>query len=464
MIYPVILCGGHGTRLWPISRENVPKQFIGFASETSLLQNSIKRIEGLTDIHNLYILTNQDHRFLAEEQLAEIHVKSAKIILEPYIKGTAPALSLAALDIYKKNSDAIMMVFSSDHDIEHSEKFRKLMIAATKLAQKSNKFVVISSEATYPETGYGYIKPSQIIDTDADNNKLYLIEKLIAKPNKVDAEKLIKEGYQWNAGIFIIPVKLFLEQMQKQCSATIDACKKSLQKARRTMSEGSGYHIIAADKEEFEKCELSVIDDVLTTNVEHSAVIGSSIGWSDIGSWKSIYAVQAKDENGNVLKADSCVSINSHNIQVYSNNHNKLIAAVNLNDITIVDSGDAVMVLNTEYSQDVREVVKTLRLRNIESFLFDNSVRRPWGHFDTLLKRGGFVLKRLTIYPGKTYACKGSGKSKHFVMVQGQINFIASKLNKLFKKNASFSYDVDGAYEIHNPHKSDLVELIKVEF
>ncbi|MDF3046994.1 MAG: mannose-phosphate guanyltransferase [Candidatus Midichloriaceae bacterium] len=464
MIYPIILCGGHGARLWPISRENLPKQFIGFASETSLLQNSIKRIEKLPGINNLYIITNQEHKLLAEEQLAEISVKEAKIILEPCVRSTAPAVTLAALDVYEQNPDAIMMVFSSDHDIKHAEKFKKLMLEACDFALKNNKFVLISSKALYSETDYGYIKHGKVVDVNADNNELYLIENFIEKPNKSVADGLIKDGYQWNTGIFVLPAKLYVEQMNRQALSTISACKKSLQKARKTTAEGSNYRIIAINGEEFEKCEASFVDEILTTEPENATVISSSIGWSDVGSWKSIYSVQNKDMDGNVIKAEPCISVNSHNIQVYSNNKNKLIAAVNLEDVTIVDSEDAVLVLNTKYSQEVREVVNTLRLRHMGKFLFDNLVRRSWGYSDTLLKRGGFVLKKLTIYPGKTYSCKGSSKSKHFVMVRGQINFSASELNKCFKKNASFSYDIDGAYKIHNPHESNIVELIKVEF
>lgn len=464
MIYPVILCGGHGTRLWPISRENLPKQFIGFASKTSLLQNSVNRIKSLPGIGMLYILTNHTQRFLAEEQLAAIGVKSAEIILEPAAKSTSPAITLAALHLESRDPDAVMLVLSSDNEITHPHRFRKLLMGASRLAKKNNKFLLFGSEAVYPETGYGYIKPGSVIDSDESNVEICEIEKFIEKPSELEATACIKAGYQWNSGIFVLPVKLYLEEMQIHAPKILEACRASMKAGHQALSTHSHYSIVHVDHKEFEKCPTDSIDYALLEKTNKYALVKTKIGWSDVGSWGSVYSIQKKDSDGNVIKADSCVSINNHNVQVYSNNKDKLIAAVNLDNITIVDSEDAVLILNTESSQDVKKIINTLRSNHMDNFLSNATIHRTWGRYSVLLKQNSFVVKRIFLSPGRTYASKGSLKSRHFITVKGDVTLISKSTVSAFKEGNSFSYDEKGSYKIRNLSKSETAEFIKIEF
>ncbi len=464
MIYPVILCGGHGARLWPISRENLPKQFIGFGSKTSLLQNSVNRIKTLPNIKTLYILTSQTQRILAEEQLATVGIKSAEIILEPSPKSTCPAITLAALHIAERDPEAIMLVLSSDNEITHPNRFRKIITCATRLAKKNNKFLLFGSEAIYPEVGYGYIKPGAMIDKDEDRIEIYEIEKFIEKPSELEAAACINDGYQWNSGIFILPIKLYLDEMQIHAPKILDACKASMKAGQHTVSADTNYSITHLDHKEFEACPTDSIDYALLEKTKEYGLIKTKIGWSDVGSWGSIYSIQKKDSDGNVIKADSCVSINNHNVQVYGSNKGKLIAAVNLENVTIVDSENAILILNTKSSQDVKKIVSTLRSNHMEQFLVDSMIHLTWGYYFVLLRQSSFIIKRLFIAPGKTYASKGSSKSRHFIVVKGKATLISKTTVNSLNEGAHFSYGARGPYKIRNLDKSTYSELIKIEF
>jgi mannose-1-phosphate guanylyltransferase/mannose-6-phosphate isomerase len=465
MIYPVILCGGHGSRLWPISRENRPKQFIGFATSKSLLQNTIKRIDGLPRMRNPYILTNQKQRYLVENQLLELGVSSAEIILESEMKSTSPAITLAAIEIFKENPNGIMLILSSDNDIKKAKEFRKVLASATDLSAEKNKFLLFGSKAYYPEPAYGYIKSGHVIGAKDDGTSICRIEKFIEKPSIMEAEACIKDGYQWNSGIFVLPVSLYLEEMGIYSPSILENCRQSIAYGNKFKSKDSPYSVTTVSAEAFGECQEISIDYALMEKTDNAAVVRTGIGWSDVGSWSGIYEIQNKDGDGNVIKAKSCISINNRDVQVYSQNKNKLIAAVNLEGITIVDSYDAVLVLDTKSSQDVKKVVNNLKLEGKFKFLTDPVTFHSWGKYEVVTKTGKFVVKKVTLNQKKTYISNGNSKRKQFMVVKGKVELvIKGQENQVHSTGSYFIVDPNKKYKIRCLLDDAPSKLLKLEF
>lgn len=466
MIYPVILCGGFGNRLWPASRENSPKQFLGFKNKTSLFQDTIIRIKDLDGISGCpYIITNYNQKILIEDQLAKLGVRSAEIILEPQSKSTAPAITLAALFLSRADPEATMLILSSDSRIEQPKKFRAIVYDACQLAHQTNKFLLFSSKASYAETGYGYIKSGHVINDNIQATKIYAIDKFIEKPCHSQAQSYIEQGFEWNSGIFILPVKQFLKEMKQYCPEILAACQGATLGSHVSKNPNHNYHVNYLNSEEFTKCPSDSIDRALLEKSSNLGVIKSSIGWSDIGSWQSVYSLQDKDTHGNTIRAKSCVSVNNSNIQIYSDNKSRLIAALNLDNITIIESGNAILVSSNDNTQDVRKVIAALKENNLSKFLVGGLNHKKWGTHEIITNSRKLVVKRLNLNSNSVYRNNGSDKSKHFIIIKGEISLFDETNGQLLYGNGkSFIIGPNKSYCFRNLSTNKNAEIIKIEF
>jgi mannose-1-phosphate guanylyltransferase/mannose-6-phosphate isomerase len=336
MLYPVILAGGSGTRLWPWSRNDLPKQFLSIDGQKSLLQNCLDRVKDPQQFHVPYIVINHKHINLLKTQTANAH-----LLIEPQAKGTAPAITLAALTIHQQDKNAVLLVMPADIHIENNELFCSLLRKSEMLALKHNKLLLFGTQALYPETGYGYIKCGKRI------SRFYEMDKFMEKPSLAAAKKYITAGYLWNSGIFIFPVNLLLTEIKKHAPEIYHACNKAYTNAK-------------IDPLAFNQCPVDSIDYAVLEKSLNIAVMKCNIGWHDIGSWQAMYNMECKNAEGNILKGEVIV-LDCKNTHVINENPKELISLFGCKNLTVVKSGNATIILPRKDSQKVKEVVDWLK-------------------------------------------------------------------------------------------------------
>ena len=405
MITPVILSGGSGTRLWPLSRKLHPKQFIDLINESTLFQDTILRLPKNMD--NPIIVCNEEHRFLAAEQLRQLNKKSAGIILEPIGKNTAPAIALAALKSIKKNKDSILLILSADHIIENINSFHKSIKLAESLSQK-NKLVTFGVKPIEPETGYGYIE----VDIKSSNT-YFNIKSFVEKPNTIKAKQYIEKGnYFWNSGIFMFKASKYLSELKKFEPEIYNYCRKSLE------NENYDEEFIRLANEIFIKCESKSVDYAVMERTQEAVVIPLDAGWSDIGSWSALWDAKAKDQNGNVYEGDVFLEdVNS----TYIHSSERLIIAIGVSDLVIIDTKDALLVAEKSYSQKISNVVNKLKLKNRAEVEIHRKVYRPWGNYDLIESHKGYQVKKIHVNPGSKLSLqKHQYRAEHWIILKGE--------------------------------------------
>lgn len=355
MLYPVILSGGNGTRLWPWSNDKLPKQFIKLLNKKTLLQNTLQRVKDPKLFFPPLIVSNQKHLSLIDQQSS-----NASIIAEPIAKGTAPAIIMAALILKAIDKDALMLVMPSDVYIKRESAFSSLLKQAELTVRRHNMFILFGMNADYVESGYGYIKSSESVYSKG----CFKIEKFIEKPPPKIAKALIAQDYLWNSGIFILPVSLYLEEMLKHAPEVILSCVYAYSKTKKYTRENN--KIFEIDKS-FGNCPGGSIDQLLLEKTTKKAVIKCNVGWSDIGSWKALFALKNKDKKGNVFEGKN-VAINCNNLHVINNNPKHLIALIGAKDLTVVNINNVTLILSREHSQKVKQLVAQLKKRNNRLF------------------------------------------------------------------------------------------------
>ncbi|WP_435189480.1 mannose-1-phosphate guanylyltransferase/mannose-6-phosphate isomerase [Pseudothioglobus sp. nBUS_23] len=405
MITPVIISGGSGTRLWPLSRKARPKQFLNLINSSSIFQNTIQRLP--QNIQSPIVVCNEDHRFLVAEQLREINCATSGIILEPTAKNTAPAITLAALKLSKNNqNDPILLVLPADHSIEDIRSFHSAIEIGKDLAMK-NKLITFGIQPTSPDTGYGYI------EANIDNNNPYSkIKSFNEKPNEKIANTYFKSGrYLWNSGMFMFKCSVFLKELEKFQPKILDACKKSFAK------ELQDHDFIRLINNEFLKCPNLSVDYAVMENTSNSFVIPLDANWSDIGSWDSLMKSKSKDSFGNAIDGDVVLQ-DVENSFIYSSN--RLISAVGVKNLIVVDTSDALLVLDKSNSQNVKDIVSKLQRSNRPELSDNRKVFRPWGYFDSIDIGKTFQVKRICVKPGEKISLqKHRHRSEHWVVVSG---------------------------------------------
>ena len=447
MIIPIILAGGSGTRLWPLSRKIHPKQFISLVNETSLFQDTLTRLpkEALDPI----VICNEDHRFLVAEQAREINVTLNSIILEPIGRNTAPAIALAAIKVLNDFENPILIVLAADHKIENKSAFHDAIKIAHKLAE-NNKLVTFGIIPKSAETGYGYIEIEK-----KDKAEYFDIKSFVEKPNKKNAINFLNSGnYLWNSGMFMFNASIYLSELNKFEPEILTSCKKSLS------NEFKDLEFIRIDKKEFCKSPNQSIDYAVMEKTNKAKVVPLDAGWSDVGSWDALMDSKIKDSLGNVVEGDVTLD-QVKNSYLYSTS--RLVAASNIADLIVIDTQDALLVTTRDNSLSIKNIVKKLKKNKRTEIENHRKVYKPWGYYDSIDTGYNFQVKRILVNPGaKLSLQKHLHRAEHWVVVSGVAKITCGKKIYNLEKNQS-TYIPKG--EIHRLEniKSYPLEIIEVQ-
>ena len=447
MIVPIILSGGSGTRLWPLSRKLHPKQFIDLVNDTTLFQDTILRLP--KDAANPLIICNEEHRFLAAEQLRQIDKESNGIILEPIGKNTAPAIALAALKFINNGEDPLLLVLSADHLIQNIDAFHQSIKIAEKLAER-DKLVTFGIVPDKAETGYGYIKADINNTTD-----YYNIQSFTEKPNQEDAQKYLDSGnYLWNSGMFMFKASIYLQELEKFEPDILASCKKSCQ------TEYKDKDFIRLNKDEFYQCPEKSVDYAVMEHTEDAMVVPLDADWSDIGSWDALWDAKNKDQDGNVSEGDVILD-EVKNTYAYSSN--RLVSVIGVSDLVIVDTQDALLVADKKYSQNIKNIVNQLKKNNRPEADNHRKVFRPWGYYDSIDADDGFQVKRILVNPGaKLSLQKHEHRAEHWVVVKGVAKVTCGEKIFSLKENQSTYIPKGEVHRLENQEGIDL-EIIEIQ-
>jgi len=447
-ILPVILAGGSGSRLWPMSRTHYPKQFLPLTNETSMLQDTIRRLEGL-EHGPVSLICNEAHRFLVAEQLRSNDVKHSGIILEPFGRNTAPAVALAALRAIENEQNPILLVLAADHLIKNEQAFRETLETAKPFAE-SGKLVTFGIVPTKPETGYGYIRGGQEIDESG----LYSVDTFVEKPNHALAEQYLKDGgYYWNSGMFMFTASRYLEELGKFRPDILATVKKAY------LGANFDLDFIRLDEEEFAKCPDESIDYAVMEKTSDAVVCPMDVGWSDVGAWSSLWEVSDKDCNDNVVKGD-VLTDNTH--RCYINSPHRLVATVGVQDLVIVDTKDALLVAHRDEVQNVKNIVSNLKAEERTEFLHHREVYRPWGKHEYIAGGNRYHVKKVIVKPGEKTAMQlHYHRSEHWVVVSGTAKVYRGSDQYVITENESIYIPVGEEHCFENPGKLPL-EIIEV--
>ena len=447
MIVPVILSGGSGTRLWPLSRRLYPKQFISLINQTTLFQDTILRLPD--EASNPLIICNEEHRFLAAEQLREISKKTKGIILEPEGKNTAPAIALAALKFINAGEDPILLVLSTDHLIKNVSAFHQAIMVASELAD-SHKLISFGIVPESAETGYGYIE-ANINNKDNYHN----IKSFKEKPSQKSAQKYLDSGnYLWNSGMFMFKASIYLDELEKFEPEIVSTCKQSF------MVKNIDSDFIRIDNEVFQQCPNKSIDYALMEHTKNAVVVPLNTNWSDVGSWSSLWDIKNKDNNNNVSEGDVVLE-NVKNTYTFSSN--RLVSVVGVSNLVIVDTQDALLVMDKQQTHNIKKIVKRLKDHNRSEVENHQKVFRPWGYYDLVDSGEGFLVKRIVVNSGaKLSLQKHKYRSEHWVVVKGTA--LVTCGDKVFEliENQSTYIPQNSLHRLEN-HQNIPLEIIEIQ-
>ncbi|EIQ6805479.1 mannose-1-phosphate guanylyltransferase/mannose-6-phosphate isomerase [Escherichia coli] len=451
MLLPVIMAGGTGSRLWPMSRELYPKQFLRLYGQRSMLQETVLRLDDV-DAREPVVICNQEHRFLVAEQLRQINKLSHNIILEPVGRNTAPAIALAALSAIENGDDPILLVLAADHIINNKLAFHQAIKSAFKFALQG-RLVTFGIVPTGPETGYGYIHRGQ--EETLDEQIAYQVSRFVEKPNKETAESYIASGeFYWNSGMFMFRAKKYLEELEKFRPDILDACKAAIQGCKES------DEFIKVDRDLFIACPDESVDYAVMEKTTDAVVVGLDADWSDVGSWSALWEVSPKDDKGNVLTGDTFLH-NANNC--YINTDEKLIAAIGVDDLVIINTKDAVLVVNKDQVQDVKKVVEYLKANHRSEYKRHREIYRPWGRCDVVVQTERFNVNRITVKPGAAFSMQmHHHRTEHWVILSGTGEVTIKDQKFLLTENQSTFIPIGAQHRLENPGKIPL-ELLEIQ-
>ena len=457
-VTPVILCGGSGTRLWPLSRAGFPKQFLVLSGKTSLFQQAVERVNGIASndisVGETFVMTGEEHRFIALEQLREIPSVSAKLLLEPEGRNTAPALTLAALQALKNGDDPILVVTPADQTVQNTEAFIGAIQSAVKVAD-SGVIAILGIKPTGPETGFGYIKQSGAASDLGDFN----VAKFVEKPDLETAQVYLDSGdYSWNGGMFVVRASVWIKALNTFRKDILTSTENAFNQS--TLDQ----HFIRPNDQLFleipsESVDYAVIDKCPGSEFE-IRVIPLNAGWNDLGTWDAVWQVGEKDQNGNLIQGDALVEASENNL-IHSSH--RLVSAVGVNNLVIIETADAVMVADRSQSQFVKKIVSQLSDQAREEHMLHRKVSRPWGWYDTIDLGDRFKVKRIQVNPGASLSLQIHAKrAEHWVVVKGTAEVTCGDRVITLKENESTFIPLGEKHRLSNP-STDILEIIEVQ-
>ena len=453
-IQPIILAGGSGTRLWPLSRASFPKQFLSLIqnSNETMLQLTINRIKELENLNNPILICNEEHRFIAAEQMREIKVKPRKIFLEPFGRSTAPAIAIAALKVLENGEDPLLLVLSADHIIENKNKFISAIKKGLEFASK-NRLVTFGIIPNAPETDFGYIKAKEPLDFN--NSDGCEIDSFIEKPDKNTAKQLIRDKkYTWNSGMFLFKASLVIKELENYCPQIVNSCKESLSDKLIDLD------FQRIKKKSFEKCPNISIDEAVMEKTSLGTVIPLEAGWNDIGGWKAVWEIAEKDKNKNAFYG-KVVERNCTNCYIRS--ENRLVVSLGLDNLVIVETNDAVLIAKKEDTKNLKEIVKNFDPIKFPEGSIHKMVYRPWGHYISIENDARWQVKKIEVNPGQTLSLQmHHHRAEHWIIVKGTADVEINGVSKLFGENQSTFIPLGSTHRLSNPGKIPLT-LIEVQ-
>ncbi|MFO7603330.1 MAG: mannose-1-phosphate guanylyltransferase/mannose-6-phosphate isomerase [Gammaproteobacteria bacterium] len=460
MIQPVILSGGAGTRLWPLSRELYPKQLLPLVSTDTMLQETLLRLEGIADLAAPLVVCNEEHRFLVAEQLRAIDKTAARIMLEPIGRNTAPALTLAALALAESAPAApqqsVMLVMPADHVIQDVTAFQAAVQEGLELAQQGYlvTFGIVPDSA---ETGYGYIQRSEAIE----GHQALKVRSFVEKPDKATAEAYLDSGdYYWNSGMFMMTAAVWLEEIGARCPDIYAHCEQAYRQGKADVDffrvDATAFTACPADSIDY-----AVMEKAVGADAAHpAAVVPLSAGWSDVGVWSSLWQVGAKDAQGNVIRGE-VMAQSTENSLLYSNH--RLVATVGLKDTIVVETADALLVANRHHTQDVKKVVEWLKAQKRSEHLTHRRVHRPWGSYETIDFGDRYQVKRITVNTGAALSLQlHHHRAEHWIVVRGTAQVTRGEEHFLVTENQSTYIPIGTRHRLENKGAIPL-EMIEVQ-
>lgn len=409
MLYPVILSGGSGTRLWPLSRAALPKQFLPLVTKKTMFQETLLRLQGILDMAAPLLICNNEHRFLAAEQLRDINIQPFSLILEPLGRNTAPAVAVAAFSAQAKDSAATLLVLPADHLIQDTQGFHAAIQSAVALAQQ-DKLVTFGITPDAPATGFGYIERGVALNAKTNS---FAVARFVEKPNLATAKQFLESGtFFWNSGMFVFKASVYLSELQRYRPGIYAAAKQAWQQSTHDMD------FCRLDEAAFADCPSDSIDYAVMEHTQAAAMVTVDIGWSDIGSWSSLADVSTKDEFGNALRGDVFAAETSNS---YVRAESRMVAAIGVQNLVIVETADAVLVMNKDFAQDVKHAVEYLKQAERTEHLIHRRVYRPWGYYEGIDVGEHFQAKRIVVKPGSKLSLQmHHQRAEHWVVVSGK--------------------------------------------
>jgi mannose-1-phosphate guanylyltransferase / mannose-6-phosphate isomerase len=446
-LQPVLLSGGSGTRLWPLSREGYPKQFLPLVGDETMLQATWRRVADIAGAAPI-VVANEDHRFLVAEQLRQVGAPKPDILLEPMGRNTAPAIALAALQAMHAGEDPLLLVLPSDHVVADANAFRDAVREAAAAAE-GGALVTFGILPSAPETGFGYIEAEH-----AGSDGVRKVRRFVEKPDGATAQRYLDSGgYYWNSGMFLFRASVLLAELERFRPEIVAACRDAFAAAKR---DGD---FIRVDREAFARCPSDSIDYAVMENTDAAMVLPVDIGWNDIGSWSALWDVAARDEAGNAHHGD-VIAVDSRNSYAYAR---RLVALVGVDDLVVVETDDAVLVARKDRVQQVKDVVSQLKAAQRTQAALHREVHRPWGSYDSIDVGDGFQVKRIKVKPGAALSLQSHDKrAEHWIVVRGTAR--VTRNNDVFElfANQSTYIPIGAKHRLENPG-SEMLELIEVQ-